>query len=45
MRLKHYFRVENGREMKVLPTPESILELEAVEFSMDLEAIYFDIPF
>jgi Uma2 family endonuclease len=26
-------------------TPESILDLDAVEFSMDLEAIYFDVPF
>lgn len=45
MRVEHYFRVENGGDMKVLPTPEGILELEAVEFSMDLEAIYFDVPF
>jgi Uma2 family endonuclease len=45
MRVEHYFRVANGWEMKVLPTPESILELEAVEFSMDLEAVYFDVPF
>jgi len=46
MRIEHYFRVENGWEMKVvLPTLESILELDAVEFSMDLEAIYFDVPF
>jgi Uma2 family endonuclease len=45
MRVEHYFRVENGWEMTVLPMPESILELDAVEFSMDLEAIYFDVPF
>jgi Uma2 family endonuclease len=45
MRIEHYFKVENGWEMKVLPTPESILELDAVEFIMDLEAIYFDVPF
>jgi Uma2 family endonuclease len=45
MRVELYFRIENGWEMKVLPTPESILELDAVEFSMDLEAVYFDVPF
>jgi Uma2 family endonuclease len=45
MRVEHYFRGENGWEMKVLPTPESILELDAVEFRMNLEDIYFDVPF
>jgi Uma2 family endonuclease len=45
MRVELFFRVENGWEMKVLPTPESILDLDAVEFSMDLEAVYFDVPF
>jgi len=45
MRVEHYVRVEDGWELKVLPTPESILELDAVEFRMDLEAVYFDVPF
>jgi hypothetical protein len=45
MRVEHYFRVENGWEMTVLPMPEGILELDTVEFGMDLEAIYFDVPF
>jgi Uma2 family endonuclease len=45
MRLEHYFRVGDGLEVKALPTPESVLELSAVEFSMDLEAVYSDVPF
>jgi Uma2 family endonuclease len=45
MRVEHYFRTENGWELKVLPTPEHMLDLEAVEFSMDLDTVYFDIPF
>src|ERR1700682_537722 len=45
MRIEHYFRVANGCGMTVLPTPERMLELDAVAFSMDLEAIYFDVPF
>jgi Uma2 family endonuclease len=45
LRVEHFFRMETGWECKVLPTPESILELDAVEFSMDLDAIYFDVPF
>jgi Uma2 family endonuclease len=45
MRVEHYFRSENGWELKVLPTPEHVLDLEAVDFSMDLDTVYFDIPF
>jgi Uma2 family endonuclease len=46
MRIEHYFRVEDDKwELKVLPTPESALELIAVQFEMDLEAVYFDVPF
>ena len=45
MRVEHYLRGENGWELKVLPTPESILELDAVDFRMNLDAVYFDIPF
>jgi hypothetical protein len=44
-RIEHYFRSENGWELKVLPTPEHVLDLEAVDFSMDLDTVYFDIPF
>jgi Uma2 family endonuclease len=44
MRVEHYFRSENGWELKVLPTPEHVLDLEAVEFSIDLDTVYFDIP-
>jgi hypothetical protein len=28
MWVEHYFRVENGWELKVLPTPEHTLDLE-----------------
>jgi Uma2 family endonuclease len=45
MRVEHYSRGEKGWELNVLPTPEHVLDLDAVEFSMDLEAVYFDIPF
>jgi Uma2 family endonuclease len=45
MRVEHYFRIETGWELKVLPTPESVLDLDAVDFRMDLETVYFDIPF
>jgi hypothetical protein len=45
MRVEHYFRTENGWELKVLPTPEHMLNLEAVEFSVDLDTVYFDISF
>jgi Uma2 family endonuclease len=45
MRVEHYIRVDNKWELKVLPTPESVLELSAVEFQMDLEAVYSDVPF
>lgn len=45
IRVEHYGRTENGWELKVLPTPEHVLDLEAVDFSIDLDTIYFDIPF
>ena len=31
--------------MQVLPTPESVLDLDPVQFQMNLEAVYFDVSF
>jgi Uma2 family endonuclease len=45
LRIEHHVRVADGWELRVLPTPESVLELSAVDFAMDLEAIYSDVPF
>jgi len=45
MRVEHYVRIEDGWDLKVLPTPESTIELDAVAFSIDLETVYFDVPF
>src|ERR1700730_9608581 len=36
-RVEHHRRTESGWERKVLSTSESVLELDAVEFRMDLE--------
>lgn len=45
MRVEHYVRTEAGWECKVLPSPESVLELDAVDFSLDLDTVYTDVPF
>jgi Uma2 family endonuclease len=45
MRVEHYVRTGIGWECNVLPHPESVLELEAVEFSMGLDEVYRDVPF
>jgi Uma2 family endonuclease len=45
MRVEHYVRMPDGWECRVLPNPEAILELTAIEFSMDLDAVYLDVPF
>ena len=44
MRVEHYVRTGIGWERNVLPHPESVLELEAVEFSMSLGEVYRDVP-
>jgi Uma2 family endonuclease len=45
MRVEHYFRTESGWDRKVLSVSESVLELAAVEFRMDLGSVYFDVHF
>jgi Uma2 family endonuclease len=45
MRVEHYVRTATGWECNVLPRPESVLELEAIEFSMNLGEVYLDVPF
>jgi Uma2 family endonuclease len=45
MRLEHFRRTETGWEVVVLTTPEDFLQLDAVEFQMDLEQVYFALPF
>ena len=45
MRVEHFFRTESGWDRKVLSVSESVLELAAVEFRMDLGSVYFDVHF
>jgi Uma2 family endonuclease len=44
-RVEHHRRTESGWERKVLATSESVLVLDAVEFRIELERIYFDVHF
>jgi Uma2 family endonuclease len=44
MRVEHCVRTDSGWECNVLPHPASVLELEAVEFSMSLDEVYRDVP-
>jgi c-di-AMP phosphodiesterase-like protein len=43
--VEHHRRTENSWERTMLSTIESVLVLDAVEFRMDLESIYFDVHF
>jgi len=45
MRVEHYFRTESGWDCKVLSVSDSVLELAAVDFRMDLRSVYFDVHF
>lgn len=45
MRLEHYFRAEDGWRLDVLTGPEQVLDLDAVDFRIDLARIYFDLSF
>jgi Uma2 family endonuclease len=42
--VEHHRRIESSWERTVLTESESVLVLHAVEFSMDLKSIYFDVP-
>lgn len=45
MRVEHFRRTETGWEVAVLTAPEDILALDAVEFEMDLDQVYYALPF
>ncbi len=44
MRVEHYRRTDTGFELEALKTPTDVLHFEAVDFSLELERIYFDVP-
>lgn len=44
MRVEHYVRAD-GWQLNVLTAPAEALALDAVEFSIELRQIYFDLPF
>jgi Uma2 family endonuclease len=43
MRVEHYRRSEQGFDLEVLTTSDNTLTLEAVDFSLDLARVYFDV--
>ena len=43
MRVEHYRRTDQGFELEVLKAPNDTLQLEAVDFRLDLERIYFGV--
>ena len=43
MRVEHYRRGLEGFELEVLKTPADVLSLEAVEFRIALERVYFGV--
>ncbi len=45
MRLEHYAWMSDGWRLSVLTSPERVLTLDAVEFSISLGQIYFDLSF
>jgi Uma2 family endonuclease len=45
MRVEHYVRTADGWHLTVLMAPDEKLELDAVDFSIDLDQVYFDLPF
>jgi Uma2 family endonuclease len=44
MRVEHYRREAEGWVCDVLTAPEHALRLEAVDFSIGLDRVYFDVP-
>jgi Uma2 family endonuclease len=44
MRVEHYSRTADGWQLDVLTSPTETLALDAVDFSIDLAQIYFDLP-
>ena len=44
MRVEHYRRTEQGWDLEVLTRPEHSLRFDAVDFEIDLDHVYFDVP-
>ena len=44
MRVEHYLRASQGFELDVLKSRDDVLRLEAVDFAITLDRIYFDVP-
>lgn len=45
MRVEHYVRADEGWRLNVLTAPRQVLELDAVDFRIELSQAYFDISF
>lgn len=45
VRIEHYVRNENGWDLEVLTTLGHALDLQSIDFSIDLGTVYFDVPF
>jgi len=43
MRVEHYFRTEDSWQLSVLTNPKQTLELDAIDFRIELEQVYFDL--
>ena len=44
MRVEHFRRSDEGWLLTVLTRPSDLLALDAVGFSLDLDAVYLDVP-
>jgi len=44
MRVEHYERTDEGWRLDVLTGPAHVLRFDAVDFEIDLDRIYFDVP-
>ena len=44
MRVEHCERTDEGWRLDVLTAPEDVLRFDAVDFEIDLDRTYFDVP-
>jgi Uma2 family endonuclease len=44
MRVEHYERTDEGWRLDVLTAPDDVLRFDAVDFEIDLDRTYFDVP-
>ncbi|MCJ2096948.1 Uma2 family endonuclease [Methylobacterium sp. J-072] len=44
MRVEHYERTDEGWRLDVLTGPGDVLRFDAVDFEIDLDRVYFDVP-